>query len=209
MKARSKQEVVEEFRVRSIREAALRVLSARGPAGATMREIAREAGVAKGTLYLYFKNRDELCRRTAEDACSEIADRLEATLQEHRPFPETLRALVRTKVELFHAHRELFRVYLAMRHPEGEARRDSRRGRREDHLYRSYLERLSAFLRAAMDRGEVRRRDPFRLALFLAEGINGILLQRLAESDSPSPEQEADWIVSTLLSGLVPEGSTP
>jgi AcrR family transcriptional regulator len=40
--------------------AAERVLRSKGLAGTTTREIVREAGVAEGTLYLYFKNRAEL-----------------------------------------------------------------------------------------------------------------------------------------------------
>ena len=59
----TKQAVVEEFRVQEILEATLRVITRSGISGATMQQIADDAGIAKGTIYLYFKNRDELIER--------------------------------------------------------------------------------------------------------------------------------------------------
>ncbi|MDI6688672.1 MAG: TetR/AcrR family transcriptional regulator, partial [Desulfobacterales bacterium] len=41
--------------------AAKRVFYNKGFAGVTMEDIAREAELSPGTLYLYFKNKDELC----------------------------------------------------------------------------------------------------------------------------------------------------
>ncbi len=52
MTSKSKEEVVQEFRVQSLQEAAMRVIARKGMAAATMAEIAKEAGVAKGTIYL-------------------------------------------------------------------------------------------------------------------------------------------------------------
>jgi len=43
-----------------IREAAIRVLAKNGYYGTTVSQIARAAGVADGTLYLYFDNKDDL-----------------------------------------------------------------------------------------------------------------------------------------------------
>lgn len=47
-------------RRRQIVAAAKKVFSAKGFAGATMEDIAREAELASGTLYLYFSSKDEL-----------------------------------------------------------------------------------------------------------------------------------------------------
>jgi|GEM_PF-3153479 len=45
-----------------ILEATINVLAAKGVAGVTIQDIADNAGMAKGTLYLYFKNKDEILR---------------------------------------------------------------------------------------------------------------------------------------------------
>ena len=51
-----------EERPRQILDAALKVFDERGLAGARLDDIARRAGVSKGTIYLYFPNKEELFR---------------------------------------------------------------------------------------------------------------------------------------------------
>jgi AcrR family transcriptional regulator len=51
-----------EDRPRQILEAALTVFGERGLSGARLEDIARRAGVSKGTIYLYFANKEELFR---------------------------------------------------------------------------------------------------------------------------------------------------
>src|SRR6476646_1527267 len=51
-----------EERPRQILDAALAVFGERGLAGARLDDIARRAGVSKGTIYLYFPNKEELFR---------------------------------------------------------------------------------------------------------------------------------------------------
>jgi TetR/AcrR family fatty acid metabolism transcriptional regulator len=51
-----------EKRIR-ILDAALKVFATRGFYNAKVSEVAREAGVADGTIYLYFESKDALLRR--------------------------------------------------------------------------------------------------------------------------------------------------
>jgi AcrR family transcriptional regulator len=55
-------------RPREICAAALDVFAEKGFAAARLDEIARRAGVSKGTLYLYFKDKAELFRAVVRDA---------------------------------------------------------------------------------------------------------------------------------------------
>jgi len=203
----TKQALVEEFRVQSILDAALRVIARNGPVGATMQAIADEAGVAKGTIYLYFRNREVLLEKTAEACFSQLLDRLEAALAEPGPLRLRLREAVRTKVEFFDANQEFLRVYMSMRYPEGICAADARRRRASRPHYTRYVERLTAFLAGAMERGEARRMDPSRAALLLAEGTSAILLRRLSESPPPPCEQDVEWICGLVLEGLAADGA--
>jgi TetR/AcrR family fatty acid metabolism transcriptional regulator len=195
----SKDEVVEEFRTQTILEAALRVIARKGREGATMLEIAREAGIAKGTIYLYFRNRETLLDRVSEFVQDGLLKELDQILGEPLPFQERLRLLVRTKFAFLAKNIEFFRVYLAIRLPEGEAHCPGK----IDH--EAYLQRLASFFRGAMEKGEIRTMDPSRLALFFAEGVTGILFQRISEPGS-DPGDDPDLVVDLLLRGLQKEG---
>jgi len=61
---------------RQIIEGARAVFLAQGFDAASMGEIARKAGVSKGTLYVYFKSKEDLFEAIAEEQCSLQAERV-------------------------------------------------------------------------------------------------------------------------------------
>jgi AcrR family transcriptional regulator len=200
--AKSKEEIVQEFRVQSIQEAAIRVISRKGMAAATMQEIAEEAGVAKGTIYLYFRDREELVEKTFETAIGQLHGRLDAALDGEGTFAEKLRSLLTAQFAFFGENREFFRLYHSLRMTQGSATQQRRQKRTCQPQFKARVDRLAGMLKNAMDAGEVRVLDPSRLALFLIEGSIAIVLERLTE-DAPPPENEdVELIVSTLLGGI-------
>jgi AcrR family transcriptional regulator len=195
----SKRALVERFRRESILGAARHVIARKGRSKATMQAIADEAGIAKGTLYLYFRDRDDLLLHTGDLVFDELLARLTTVLEEARPLPESLRALVQTNLEFFDENQDFLRVYMALRHGGDPAA--SRRRRRKAKQYARYLEMLSRFLAGATARGEMKAFDPERVALVFAESVAALLLHRL-ENNAPPRAEEADWIVDMLLNGL-------
>ena len=58
-------------RPNQILQAALEVFDEQGLAGARLEDIAKRAGVSKGTIYLYFANKEELFREMIRGTLSE------------------------------------------------------------------------------------------------------------------------------------------
>jgi AcrR family transcriptional regulator len=199
---RSKEEVVQEFRIQSIQDATLRVIARKGMSAATMQEIADEAGVAKGTIYLYFRDRDELVEKTFESAMAHLRERVDAALEKELPFDATIREVFAAQLAFFRENREFFRLYLSLRMPEGTPERQRRHKRTCQPQYRTGVEKLAGVLRQAMDRGEVRRLDPYRLALFIIEGTTAVILQRLSEDAPPAEEIDIELMRSLILDGV-------
>jgi AcrR family transcriptional regulator len=166
-----------------------------------MAAIADEAGVAKGTLYLYFRDRDDLLERAAGRIFDELLGRLAGVLAGSRPLRESLRDLVLTKVRFFDENQEFLRAYVALKQADDVAA--ARHQRRRQPEYGRYVEMLTDYLAAAIRRREMKAVDPARVALFLAEGTSGILRQRLEKPGRP-PEEDVEWIVDLLLNGLCP-----
>ncbi len=67
-----------DVRRRELLEATVRVLSRKGIASTSVDDIVREAGVAKGTFYLYFASRDDAINAIAEWLVESVADRIQA-----------------------------------------------------------------------------------------------------------------------------------
>jgi AcrR family transcriptional regulator len=199
---RSKEEVVQEFRIHSIQEAAMRVIARKGMSAATMQEIAQEAGVAKGTIYLYFRDRDELVERTFETAIGQLHERVDAALALELPLEEKLRAVVGAQMAFFRENAEFFRLYMTLRMPEGNAHQQRRQKRACAPQYQTRVRAFADVLAEGMKRGEVRKMDPHRLALFLIEGTTAITFERLTEGAPPPEEEDIDMVVGIALDGI-------
>ena len=180
----------------------MRVIARKGMAAATMQEIAEEAGVAKGTIYLYFRDRDELVEKTFDSAMQRLARETDETLERDLPFEEKIRAVVAAQLAYFSANCEFFRLYLSMRLPEGTSDRQRRQKATCAPRYRTRVDRLANVLEEAMNRGEIRRGDPLRMALFIIEGTTAILTERLTEESSPSDTSDVDLIVGMIVDGV-------
>src|SRR5438270_11555460 len=108
--SKSKDEVVSEFRIQSIQEAAMRVIARKGMSAATIADIATEAGIAKGTIYLYFRDRDALVEKTFETAIGELHKRVDAALARGGSFQERFRAVIAAELAFFRENAEFFRL---------------------------------------------------------------------------------------------------
>lgn len=198
-RARSKTEIVEEFRVGEIQDAALRVIGIRGFEHATMQAIADEAGIAKGTLYLYFRNREALIARMGDLVIDQLLERIRSGINAEQDFVSRLEALVRVKLTFFEEHRDFFRVYLALADPSLE------RPLRPDRRYRAYLADIAGLLQAAVRDGNIPMVDVERATLFLSGGVRNLILQRMREKSPPPIEEVVRFAVEMILHGLMKE----
>src|SRR3954471_22945748 len=204
---RSKEEVVQEFRIQSIQQATMRVIARKGMAAATMQEIADEAGVAKGTIYLYFRDRDELVEKTFETAITQLHERVDAEMTGDGPFGTRLRAMMTAAIEFFREHREFFRLYASLRIPEGSPQQQRRQQRTCKPQYENRIERFATILQDAMNRGEIRSMNARRLSLFLIEGINAIVIDRVMKEPPPAVD-DVELMASVILDGIATTRST-
>src|SRR5215468_11274319 len=79
--------------------AAERIFARHGFFAARVSEIAREAGVADGTIYLYFKSKDDLLISLFENRMKQVNDRLRRAIADKPPAAQ-LRAFIHTYLQL-------------------------------------------------------------------------------------------------------------
>ena len=108
----TKKEVVTAFRTGEILAAARGVMAQKGLDNLTMDDIAQAAGVAKGTLYLYFQSKDELIQALLTQVGEAMARDLEAIVATPDPPPDKLRRVVALLLQYVEQERELFPAYL-------------------------------------------------------------------------------------------------
>jgi AcrR family transcriptional regulator len=202
----TKKEVVAAFRTREILAAARRLMEQKGADALTMDEIAQAAGVAKGTIYLYFQSKDELIQALLSQVGEAISLDLESILAKPDPPPEKLRQVVNMLLNYVDRESALFPVYLR------ELVRS--KSRRETPLssLQALEERNVALITQVFAEGIAAKQfisaDP-RLLTFLLKGLVRAVGYYRMTRDQKETIQEAMPVVLTLLfSGIVLEPET-
>src|SRR5580765_2408580 len=105
---RTKRQVVSEYRTSELLDAARTVFSRKGFHNATIDDIAHEAGVAKGTVYLYFKSKQDIYLEALRDGIQTLLQEMRAETAADDTAVAKLRKLIAVKLAYFDKHREFF-----------------------------------------------------------------------------------------------------
>ncbi|MBW1647909.1 MAG: TetR/AcrR family transcriptional regulator [Deltaproteobacteria bacterium] len=99
-----------------ILEAAVRVFAEQGFHQATIAQIARQAGVADGTIYLYFKNKDDILVHIFNERTRSVFNRFREAVKEADGAVGKLKALVSSHLAEFQADVHMAAVYQVWTH---------------------------------------------------------------------------------------------
>jgi TetR/AcrR family transcriptional regulator, fatty acid metabolism regulator protein len=94
----------------AILESAIKVFARKGFHQSRISEIAREAAVADGTIYLYFKNKDDILISLFEDKLEQIIRDLRAQIRREEDPIEKLRKFIQTHLDLVNRNPDLAAV---------------------------------------------------------------------------------------------------
>jgi TetR/AcrR family transcriptional regulator, fatty acid metabolism regulator protein len=189
-----------ETRRRQILNSAVEVFARKGFAGARTRDIAAAAGIAEGTIYLYFDGKDDLLltafRETVHEFCTSIRSVLAADL----PFAERLERFIRVQFERIEAEPALATVLLL------ESRQTTAfySGPVRDVL-RTYASAIDDFFASGVADGSIRSDAPLSLVRRILIGsLEEIELEWLIGDRSRPLVDTAGPLTETLLRGLAP-----
>ncbi|HLI84363.1 MAG TPA: TetR/AcrR family transcriptional regulator [Bryobacteraceae bacterium] len=97
----------------AILDAARTIFSRKGYAETAVDDVAEEAGVAKGTLYLYFKSKEELYLAALVSDVRAMTAEARKEMERASGLREKLRAFLRMRVEFSKLREDFLRIYLA------------------------------------------------------------------------------------------------
>jgi len=196
-----------EDRPAEICAAALEVFAEKGFAAAKLDEIAKRAGVSKGTLYLYFQDKADLFRAVIRDtvaprvaAVRELADKLELPFAQIVPLFLSNFAEMTTRLPVGAVAKIVI----------GESRNFPDLAKIwHDQVASGALSALEALIKRAQDRGEVRPGDARMMAFSLmGPMLMGVLWKATLEPAGGQPLDLAKLAAQhgeTILTGMLME----
>ena len=166
-----------EFRRQSIINAAEKVFFSKGFDQSTMDDIAMEAELSKGTLYLYFQSKDEVHFAIMERGMKFLMDLMEHQLQGDKNGRETLRDLGLALVEFSNRYPDYFDALILFQASDLEQQRINERKLKAFMEERNSLTLLNETIVRGMKDGSIREDIPLNeLSTTLWAQMMGILV---------------------------------
>jgi AcrR family transcriptional regulator len=188
---------LKELTRRHIQESVVRAVTRVGVQGLTMDGIAREARIAKGTIYLHFRTKAELMRETFDACLAPLFEELGSILDSDLPPDERLRRFTRRHLSYFEDRRDLFRVLLHER-----SRLQIRADRRRSSLYQKLVAKTAAVVERGVESGMFRRVDPVKLAGMIVDANITVISHRLLENRPDAATEDADFLNGVFMDGI-------
>jgi len=183
-----------------ILQAALRAFAKKGFSHTKMEDVAREAGIGKGTIYEYFRSKGELLQTAYENYLQETYRQTYEIIQSARPPLEKIREIILSIIRYYSRDPAIMRVFfdfwIESIHSGREPVIDFKK------IYADYREMSRALLRQALERGEIRANLPGNTPSVLVAVVEGTFLQWIIDPEAFDMEKMAEAIVDVVLNGL-------
>ena len=194
----SKTAVVADFRRSQILDAARENFARHGLAGTTVDGIARRAGVAKGTVYLYYRSKDEILRQLLHEDLTRLRDDTVPLVEGPGAIEDKLGRFLVGALTFFDAKRDYFE------HVHFEMSPDLRRraAQKLQVVFKAQVESWRAALNEAQQAGIVNAFDTHASAIAIVALASGLAKQRVRGWCTGPVEKIAAEAAATLWKGL-------
>jgi len=191
----------DDGKVREILEAAARAFARYGFRKTTMGDVVREAGVARGTVYKHFSDKEELFQAVLGSEAAEVLSAVEAAVAEKETTREKVEAAMLTHLAMVRRKINLLRVTV-------EAIGDimSRWHDRHEENTKRAVVLYARIFREGMERGEIVATDPETTALLTLFAFKGLFISVVTDYLTEDVEGYIDRMVGLIFDGLTPRG---
>ncbi len=193
---RTKKDIVLEFRKSELLSAARTVFSRKGFHDATIDDIAQTAGVAKGTVYLYFKSKQAIYLAALRDGIEALIGEMRSEAAGAGTAQDKLRTLLATKITFFDDHRDFFQIV------QSELGRVETTMSECQDLYFEQAKIIEKVLQDGIREGTVQKLNTKKTAFAITDLTRGIVIQRTLGWSRTRLKDEIEFIFNLLWKGI-------
>jgi AcrR family transcriptional regulator len=186
----------------ALHQAVVKVLAEDGLSGLTMDRITQMAGMSKGTLYNYFKDKQELLEYVVQSSLEPLEQGIDRILDSDLPPEQKLEQVVLHSMNYFEEHRDFFRIFqdpdLHQPKPKLDKERKSR--------HRKLVQRVSVVFEEGIRSGVFRPFPPLKLAAMFVMSVIAMNMGRIWTEERGPIEEEARMVTEVFFRGITVGG---
>lgn len=196
----SRKEKERLWRRRHMLSSALELFAEKGYHNISMHKIAKNAEFSIGTLYKFFRNKEDLYKALMTEMATDYHRVLTEVLAGEDDTLTVIRSYISAKSDFFADRIASLRLYFAETRGAGfNIAAGLDRDMRE--LHSELVERLAAVLEIGIERNVLRRMDPYYMAISLEGLTNAFLFCWLENPERHSYEENIPMITELFLKG--------
>ena len=180
-----------------IQKAVRNLVTRTGTRRVTMDQVATEAGVSKGCLYIHFRSKKELVESVKEACFEPLVDQLQNILNGPLAPDQKIESFVCRMLGYFDENRVLFRFLLEEREIA-----QSQVTRHKSSRYRNFVERITGVLNDGVAEGFFRNLESKKVASMFIEAMIAMAARRLLDEDTDPVEEDTRLLIEVFLGGI-------
>ena len=181
-----------------ILEAAVKVFAEQGFFQSTVSQIAKEAGVADGTIYLYFKNKEDILVQFFSFKARQAFARFREEVDHADTAVDKLRNLIRRHLEEFQNDRDMAMVYRVETHQNSRLVEEQIK-----EMSKMYLDIISEIVEQGQEEGTIRKDLYLGLVKrFILGAVDEVINTWLHAGSNYDLVSMADPLVDLFIQGI-------
>jgi AcrR family transcriptional regulator len=181
-----------DLRRSEIIAAALKVFAKKGFGSARAEDVAAQARIAKGTLYLYFDSKEAIYEAALAHAMTQLQALVAEKLEGATTTEERIRVFVGVRLEFWSAQGELYRMVMTVG-------RERRQKKRTSEILQDAVDHLRVIFREGIERGELPNRPTELPGWAVMDMIRGMCERRVDGLQPTSIEDDTSLIMEMAL----------
>ena len=201
VKKKRKVKEKKQMKRRAIIKAAIEIFAVKGLHKAKIKDIAKAANVADGTVYLYFSTKDDLFMKAFDELISEKLLGMKELIKKEETYFAQLTKFFDYHVKLFTEEPFIAR-FLSI-----ELRQSSEFYQKypDYQPIKRYLKFLQEIIGKTIDEGSIRKVDPISLSYIMFGTMDFVLTEWSTKNQSFSLSEIKDKVVDILRHGYFPK----
>jgi TetR/AcrR family fatty acid metabolism transcriptional regulator len=166
-----------------------------------MDEIAQEADYGKGTLYNYFKSKDDLLWCMINRTLENFGDSITAETENSKSCKEKIHVVIEKSISLLDKDPTIFELWEYIEGKQIDPKADKKSEERFSGIL-NFLRVFADMFNEGMKSGEIRRNNPMMLTIILFGVIRSVYKTGKSGINTNSPKQNMEFISDLLFRKL-------
>jgi len=201
MKEKNKSKALQKDRMNQILKAAEKIFAREGFYPATMAEIAKKAGLAKGTIYLYFRNKRDLFFSVLEKKLDLLLEKIKKGIEKGRTASDKIKLAIEIHLKFLEENEDFFKIMQSF--PEQLKRKLEKKLKGkviERQFY--YIEVMDKLIQKGIENGEVKPLNSRKLAVILMGILHSLTVYWISQGEKVPLSEDKLLIYEVFWEGV-------